>query len=155
MQMMKLFTLVIVIAGIAVAESKPMTLCDLAEFKGFEGQLITVKGRILFSMHGAAFVRDKCKLSQPGIALLYPLDRTAPSVDFQLDSHAVEKLTPYTRSTGGVAIACATLTGQLAVTKKFRLRQYGGGPQGNGFGSRGTLRLAMVIKSVDQIEPCE
>jgi hypothetical protein len=63
-------------------------------------------------------------------------------------------LRPFYRFTGGAAIACAVLSGQVFYKKGFRLRHIGGFPMGNGYGEDGRLQRAFVLQAVDEIHSC-
>jgi len=135
--------------------SSEITLCDLKDHRTVEGTEVSLRGRIGFTRHGAAFFEESCKNSPPGVALLFPGAAHNPKVDFALDSRALGQLSPFFRPTGGSAIACGVLNGKLFYKKKFHLHQEGAGPQGNGYGSRGALRWGLVIRSVDEIHGCQ
>jgi hypothetical protein len=148
--------LITMIAGIMLgASSKEITLCDLRDHGAVEGNEVSLRGRIGFTMHGAGFLRESCKNSPPGVALLYPGVSHSPKVDFEMDSRSLDQLRPFYRITGASAIACGVLKGKLFYKKHFYLHQEGAGPQGNGYGSRGALRWGLVIRSVEEIHDCQ
>lgn len=148
--------LFIMSAGIMLgASDKMITLCDLRDHRGVEAAEVSVRGRMGFTRHGGAFLEESCKDSPPGVALLFPGAVYSPKVDFDLDPGAIDQLRPFFRINGGAAIACGVLNGKMFYKKKFHLHQVGGGPQGNGYGSGGALRWALVIRSVEEIHGCQ
>ena len=129
-------------------------VCELPAAPNPAGVMVTAVGRILFTMHGAHFLTDRCPKPTPAPVLAFPQDRfstarSAPPVSFEADSDALARLRPYLRPSGGASEAWAVITGQLFSIKKFRAN----GRQGNGFGPNGMSRTVLVIKSVDQIGP--
>lgn len=154
--MRSVLALITMSTGIVLgASSKEITLCDLRGHGTVEGTEISLRGRIGFTMHGAAFLQESCKNSPPGVALLDPGASHNPKVDFEMDSRSLDQLRPFYRITGGAAIACGVLNGKLFYKKNFQLHQEGAGPQGNGYGSRGALRWGLIIRSVEEIRACQ
>ncbi len=152
----RVLMLITMSAGMVLgASGKVVTLCDLSDHREVEGTEVSLRGRIGFTMHGAAFIGESCKNGPPGVALLFPATAHSPKVDFGLDSRALDQLGPFFRLTGGSAVACGVLKGKLFYKKHFHLHQYGAGPQGNGYGSRGALRWGFVIRSVEEIQACQ
>ena len=137
------------------ATDREITLCDLGNPSSFEGGRVSIRGRIGFTMHGTAFLPEPCKNSLPGVAVLFPGKENSPNVEFVLDPQALARLSPFFGPTGGSSTACGVLTGQLFYKRDFRVRQEGGGPQGNGYGPRGALRWGFVIESVREIHACK
>ena len=121
---------------------------------GLPEQSIPVAGRILFTMHGAFLTTDSCSDHSYDIVLLYPGVDGTPSVPFNLDPDATERLSPFFRPAGGTATACGVLDGRVFYKKGFRSKRLGAGPQGNGFGPRGAFRVAFVLRTVREIRPC-
>ena len=111
------------------ASDKVITLCDLRGHGAVEATEVSLRGRIGFNMHGAAFIGESCETSPPGVALLFPGVKRNPEVDFGLDSKALDQLGPFFRTTGGSAVACGVLKGKLFYKKHFHLHQYGAGPR--------------------------
>lgn len=136
----------------------PISVCDLIKPAPFLGKLIAIKARMLFTPHGGYLLAESCshknKKYADDVALLWPGTDDAPRVQFNIDPHANQMLGPFSRPNGGTATACATLTGQVFYKGSFYLQQYGGGPAGNGYGSRGALRRGFVLQSVVEIHPC-
>jgi hypothetical protein len=130
-----------------------LTPCDFNA--AFDGKQAAVRAAVGFTMHGAYLLPEGCKGKGQSAALLFPNERGAPKVDFQLDAHAVDQLRPFFRTTGGSSKACGLFVGQIAYKRRFRLKQEGGGPQGNGYGSRGTSRFALILRSVSEVRSCE
>ena len=136
------------------AAGAPRNVCELPTALDPAGTLLTVVGRVVFSMHGAYLLTDRCPKPAPAPVLAFPhdrfsLERSAPRVSFEANADALARLGPYLRPSGGTSEACAVITGQLFSAVKFRAN----GHQGNGFGPNGMSRLVLVIKSVDQIGP--
>ena len=121
----------------------------------FEGHLVTIAARITYGRHGGSLMSLACNNDSTTAAILFPGTDEAPKVKFQSDHTTLERLRPFFRLNGGVASACGTLTGQIFSKKKVRVRDYGGGLQGNGYGARGLARFAFVIQSVDNIRACD
>jgi len=143
------------ILSVAIAEAKDLTPCDLT-LGAFEGRLISVSGRALFTMHGGYLLGDTCTgKGRVGAALVFPGDSGIPSVGFKLDPSTMERLRPFFRTTGGQAIACGVFSGQAFYRAGFRLRHFGDIAIGNGFGENGKLRTAFVLKSVAEIRACD
>jgi hypothetical protein len=138
--------------------NEPISVCDLIKPAPFLGKLVSIKARMLFTPHGGYLLAESCshkvKKYADDVALLWPGTENAPKVQFNIDSHANQMLGPFLRPNGGTATACATLTGQVFYKRFFYLHQYGAGPQGNGYGSRGALRRGFVIQSIIEIQPC-
>ncbi len=138
-----------------ITEARDITLCDLASH-GFEGRLISLRSRLLFTMHGIYLLGDSCVTKgQHSAALLFPGERTAPPVRFDVDPSAISQLRPFFRTTGDQAFACGVLSGQVFYKKGFRLRHDNGISFGNGFGEHGTLEAAFVLQSVKEIHQCD
>jgi hypothetical protein len=146
------------IVSVVVAGGAPtgnITVCDLKP-RAFEGRLISVKGRLLFTMHGAYLLGDSCaSRGQHSAALAYPGDQGAPSVRFRLDPTALSQLRPFFRTTGGQAIACGAFSGEVFYKVGFHLRKFGDIAVGNGFGENGALQATFVLQSVVDIHPCD
>lgn len=128
-------------------------ICD-PESRGLEGKIISVEGKIVFTMHGIVLIPLACDGSAPGLAVLMPGSAVSPHVEFELDADVPRQLAPFVRPSGGVAVACGILRGQLFRKRGFRLRQFGGGPQGNGYGYRGVHESALVIREIVDIGSC-
>jgi hypothetical protein len=134
------------------AFSGPLTVCDLSQRRDLQEKTIAVEGRMVFTSHGAFLI---CDATSPDIAILYPRAANAPHVGFDLDPRSLELLSPFFRPTGGTAAACGVVVGQLFSKRRFHLKKSGGGPVGNGFGSRGAFQFAFVLKSVQSIRHCD
>ena len=143
----------IVTAGVAVAADPIVSGCNLIDNSPgqLEGKLVSIRGRVLFGMHGTVLVPEGCDDNLPGVAVLTPGSYKSPKVEFRLDTDAIAQLAPFTR---GPKVACGTLKGQLFKKRRFHLRQEGAGPQGNGYGNRGVLAWALVLHSVTEIADC-
>src|SRR5262249_20750340 len=112
-------------------------------------------GQIAFTAHGIVILTEGCKKkSADDVVVMFPKQGDAPNVSFDLDDDALGRLQPFFRPSGGVSLACGTLEGELFYRRDFQLRRFGGGPQGNGFGPRGAYRIALVVKSVREIQSC-
>jgi hypothetical protein len=133
------------------AADKEITLCDLADHKSFEGKHVVISGRIVFWMHGTAYLPGACKNGPPGLAVLLPNGEASPKIEAEV----LQRLSPFFRINGGTTTACGTLSGQLLYKRHFHLRHPGAGPQGNGYGSRGALRWGLVVDSVGELRTCE
>jgi len=132
-----------------------LSFCEIKDPERFASKIISVTTEVGFTPHGTFLLTDTCKRkSAEDAVVMYPKLGTAPEVSFDLDEGALQLLGPFFRPSGGVSRACGTFEGQLFYRKNFRLRHFGGGPQGNGFGPRGAYRLAFVMKSVQEIRPC-
>ena len=156
--MRKMICLMVVLVPLVALgqENDELTTCQLAKTKASYEQVVSVRARLGFTMHGMfLFGEDTCKGNTDDVVLLFPNRGGAPTVEFELDSHAVEQLSPFFRPTGGVAIACGVVEGRLFKKQGFRAVQRGAGPQGNGFGPRGAFRLAFVLRSVIEIRACK
>jgi hypothetical protein len=152
---MRLLLCVVLTAVGGIGATHVVSICDLRP-PAYDGMRISLSTRMLFTMHGANLLGDLCSGSgQHGAALLFPGEKTAPRVKFGLDPSAVPMLRPFFRTTGGSAIACAVLSGQVFYKKGFRLRTFGNIPIGNGFGENGELRTAFVLQSVAEIGDCK
>lgn len=155
--MRKVISLLIVLAPIVAfgQTNEELTICQLANTKASYERIVSVRAQVGFTMHGMFLLGDDaCKGNTDDIVLLFP-NRDGPTVDFELDAHATEKLRPFFRPTGGAATACGLVEGRLFKKQGFRAVQRGAGPQGNGFGPRGAFRLAFVLRSVTEIRACE
>jgi hypothetical protein len=150
------YILLVAIAGIGAARG--VTICDLKP-PVYSGKPILLSTRMLFTMHGAYLLGDQCPGSgQHAAALLFPGEEGAPPVSFELEQSAVSRLRPFYRTTGGSAVACAVLSGQVFYKKGFRLRHAGAGgdvPIGNGYGEDGRLQRAFVLEAVQEIHGCK
>jgi len=151
---MRPIALMLLIAGGLSCQTKQATPCDLAEPKRFEGTMISLRGRLSFSMHGAYFLTDTCDQNISAPIILFPNTKFAPAVEFDADTNSAERLGPFLRVSGGSSVACGTLTGKLFYKRTFRLKKHGGTLSGNGFGPNGRSRMAFVIKSVNEIGAC-
>ena len=148
------FFLLAPLAVVKPADLPEITPCDIQPGR-FVGQLIRITSKLVFTMHGAAMVSENCATrGQHAAALFYPSDPGAPHVGFEVDPRAIEQLVPYYRTTGGSAVACAVVEGEIFYQQKFKLNHPGGMATGNGFGAHGALGAAFVIKKVAQIKPC-
>lgn len=155
---MRLLFIVIVNAGLFYAQSvsnERSAVCVLQERQPDTSGLSTVHGRLAFTAHGAVLYPDGCTKGGQAAALLFSGRQGSPKVDFGTDQRSVDLLTPFFRPAGGAAEACGTLVGRVVVRKHFHIKNFGGGPQGNGYGSRGVLRFAFVMKSVTEVQQCE
>jgi hypothetical protein len=130
-----------------------LTPCDFNA--AFDGKQALVRAAVGFTTHGGYLLPEGCEGKGQSAALLFPNERGAPKVDFQLNTHAIDQLRPFFRTTGGSSKACGLFVGQIAFKRRFRLRQEGGGPQGNGYGSRGTSRFGFVLRSISDVRACE
>jgi hypothetical protein len=107
-------------------------------------------------MHGTALLGDKCAGNgQHGAELLFPGEKGAPPVAFELDPSSEQRMTPFLRVNGGAAVVCAVRSGQIFYKKGFRLRHINGFPTGNGFGEDGRLERAFVLQAVEEIHSCD
>jgi hypothetical protein len=146
--------------SVSVPESviEPLSVCDLTQPAPFLGKLVTIKARMLFTMHGSYLLAENCVIKDQkyaqDVAVYWPTSNY-PRVEFDADPHAASLLAPF--FVGPVdhpKHACATLIGQVFYKRFFHLHQFGAGPQGNGFGHRGALRRAFVIQSIMEIHSC-
>jgi hypothetical protein len=137
----------VLLAMLATARgaSSELTPCDFNA--ALDGKQAVVRAVVGFTMHGAYLLPEGCNGKGQAAAFIFPNGRRAPKVDFRLDAQAIEQLSPFFRPTGGSSRACGLFVGQIAYKRHFRLRQEGGGPQGNGYGSRGSFRFAFVLRS--------
>lgn len=136
-------------------QARATTICDL-QARAYDGGRISLNTRMLFTMHGSYLLGDKCPgRAQHSAALLFPGVEGAPQVPFELDPTAISKLRPFYRTTGGSAIACAVLSGEVIYKKGFRLRHIGGVAVGNGYGEDGRLQRAFILEAVQMIHGCE
>lgn len=125
------FMMAVLSAAAAVGQSSAeMSLCDLVPERVFDKGYVLLRGRIAFTMHGTAFMRERCNSSPPGVAVMFPGREGTPHVDFQLEPKDLAQLEPYFRPEGGAAIACGVLVGQIFYKKNFHLHQLGGGRKG-------------------------
>jgi len=132
---------------VVCAATADTTVCNLVRPQEYEGRRISIRGAFGFTRHGGIIISASCPQRVDPIALLI--------LSNSMDSKAIESLGGYFRVNGGVATACGVLSGQVVVKKHFRLRHSGGGPQGNGYGSRGAFRTGFVIQSVIEIHDCQ
>ena len=59
-------------AAAAVGQSSAeMSLCDLVPERVFDKGYVLLRGRIAFTMHGTAFMRERCNSSPPGVAVMF------------------------------------------------------------------------------------
>jgi hypothetical protein len=154
--MCKMICLMAVLSSLVAlgGTNEELTICQLANTKASYEKVVSVRARMGFTMHGMFLVGDDaCKGNTDDIVLLFP-NLDGPPVDFELDTHAREKLSPFFSPTGGVAMACGVVEGRLFKKQGFRAVQRGAGPQGNGFGPRGSFSLAFVLRSVTEIRAC-
>jgi hypothetical protein len=128
--------------------------CDLSSPNTFLGRIVSISGRIVFSMHGTFIISDSCKRHTEDIVVMFPKRDGTPAVNFDIDQQTVDLLKPFLRPTGGTTTACAVMTGQVFYKNRFRSKMEGAGPQGNGFGPRGAFRLAFVVRSINEIHGC-
>jgi hypothetical protein len=156
MQPVVAFHISLAIAAFAAADGlAAVTPCDFDSGK-HGGQVIEVSTKLLFTMHGTFLVADLCTTKgQHSAALAFPGDPGVPKVPYSLDSQAIAQLRPFFRTTGGQAIACAVVNGELVYKSKFKLQHINGDVIGNGFGAEGRLRAAFILQSVNSIRPCE
>ena len=150
--MLKMIFLLVLIQGAFAQESK-VTPCDLAHPE-FDGQNISVKGKISFSRHGMTFKGTGCPDDVAAIALLLPNFYGTPAVDFELDRRAIDQMSSFFRPNGGVAVACVAITGRVLRAKGFRRSLANSEPHANGFGANGLAEFGMVLRSIDAITPC-
>lgn len=141
------------VCGAATADE--VTPCDLMRPKAFLSKTVSITGRVVFTMHGAFLVSDRCPNQAQDVVILFPGAEGTPVVNFDLDPHAAELLRPFFRPTGGTTSACGVLFGEVFYRTRFHSRIEGAGPQGNGFGPRGAFRLAFVLRSVQEIRACK
>ena len=106
-----------------------LSVCDIMRPEGLPRQRTLVTGRILFTMHGAFLTTDSCPDDSYDIVILYPNVEGTPSVVFNLESDALERLKPFFRPAGGTAVACGILDGQVFYKKGFRSKREGAGPR--------------------------
>jgi hypothetical protein len=132
-----------------------LSTCDLMHPKAFLGKPITIAARAIFTMHGAFLTSDTCSDRSQDIVILYPKIARTPEVSFELDSQAIDLLKAFFRPNGGTALACGIFSGQVFYKRDFHSKEFGGGPQGNGFGPRRAFRLAFVLRSVNEIRSCK
>jgi hypothetical protein len=143
------------LATVGGCAARAATICDLQP-PAYDGKRILLNTRMLFTMHGTYLLGDKCPgKSQHSAALLFPGDEGAPQVPFALDPSAIPRLRPFYRLTGGSAIACAVVSGEVIYKKGFRLRHIDGVPTGNGYGEDGRLQRAFILEAVQEIHGCE
>ena len=158
MRQVKRFLLTLILAAVCLrpaAHASELSVCDLNSPKPYLGRLVQVSARVVFTMHGIFLVSDSCKHSSEDVPVLFPKRAHSPEVDFDIDPQAVELMKPFFKPTGGTSTACAVITGRIFYKERFRSREEGAGPQGNGFGPRGAFRFAFVIRSVSEIHPCK
>jgi hypothetical protein len=128
--------------------------CDLTD-PARDHSHVVVSVRLLFTMHGPSILPAVgCKAGPSVWAQLSFPEEGNPVVDFALETGSREKLAPFYRLQGAPTIACATLDGQLIVTKHFRSRRIKGQLFGNGFGETGMARSALVVQRVVDVRPC-
>ncbi len=139
-----------------LASQKQQSACEFGN-RALEGRLVTFHGLLTFGSHGGVVQSDACPKESDPAAILFPGTYRSPKVNFQLDPGLLDKLGPFFRvnfKEPPLGIACATLTGQIFSKRGFKRREFGGGWQGNGYGSRGVARFGFVIQSVTDIRPC-
>jgi hypothetical protein len=128
-----------------------LTPCDFTP-NALAGELISVRGSAIFTMHGAVLFSGSCaNKGQHSAALMFPGERGTPLVAFELDPSAVARLRPFFRTSGGQAIASGVFSGEVFYKRGFHLKRSNGVTVGNGFGEHGTLRAAFVLQSVAEI----
>jgi hypothetical protein len=132
-----------------------VSVCDIMHPNKAISEGVVVESRILFTMHGTFLTTDACADHSYDIVILYPGVEGTPQVAFKLAPETTERLGPFFRPSGGSAVACGLLNGQVFYKKHFRSKIFGAGPVGNGFGPRGAFRVAFVLQSVSEIRDCK
>ena len=140
---------------ISAAAATEMTMCDLSHRADIGNRVISAKARIGFTSHGIVLLSDGCPKGSEDVVLLFPGHERTPHVAFELDPRAMQSLRPFFRPTGGTAIACAVVTGELHVKRDFRASRAGASPVGNGFGPRGAFRRAFILRDVADVRSCQ
>lgn len=153
--MKMLLQFLVLLVGLTVSDAADLTPCDIIP-NAFRGTQISVTGSVIFTMHGAVLFSKSCtNRGQHSAALMFPAEKGAPPVAFELEPSAMERLRPFFRLTGGQAIACGVFSGEVFYKRGFRLKRFDGITVGNGFGEHGTLQAAFVLKSVEAIRVCD
>ena len=138
----------------ASASAQEVDFCNAtARVEGISPRLV-LRARMGFTPHGMFLMSDHCPQRAPAAVVLNPHDPGAPEVPFGVSHDALVRVKPFLRLTGGSSTACGVISGMLTVKKNFKLKQMGGGPQGNGFGPRGAYKFAFILESVIEIGPC-
>jgi hypothetical protein len=152
MQLAKLIAIAVCLAS--VVQSQSFDFCDLGA-KLLSSDVVIVRVRLGFTMHGAYLLSDRCAHKAPAAALLSPHDPGAPDVPFEIDRESLERLKPFMRLNGGASVACAIVSGVFTTAKSFTTYRADGQLHGNGFGPQGALQFAFVLRSVQTITGCQ
>ena len=139
----------------ARARDSELSVCDLVQPAKLSPREVLLKGRMLFTMHGAFLTTDPCPDHSFDIVILYPGIEGTPSVPFGLEPGTLDSLKPFFRPNGGTATACGLIKGQVFFKKGFHSKALGAGSQGNGFGARGAFPVAFVLRGVAEIRDCK
>ncbi len=141
----------------ATPSTATISICDVvAHPRKFVAKHIRINAVMGFTVHGLFLLSHSCSRSDlPDAVVLTPKADNTPKVDFALDPQADQMLRRFYRPFGGTANACGIVTGQLFYKKNFRSKEFGAGPQGNGYGPRGAFPIAFVLQSVNEIRACE
>jgi hypothetical protein len=134
----------ICIASVAAVSSAELSPCDFGNH-GALGRNVLIRGRFGFTRHGMVIMTNGCKSQPYAAVVLFPNTAYSPQVEFEVDPQAVERLQPFFRVNGGYATACGVLSGALFQKRHFR----------RGYGPTGIYRFALVLRSVDEIRPCD
>jgi hypothetical protein len=132
-----------------------LKVCDIEHPVPFQGTVVAIESRALFTIHGAFLSMDGCPDQSFDIVILYPGIEGTPPTNFKLAPGTLEQLKPFYRTNGGTAAACGVLRGQVFYKKHFRSKRFGAGPVGDGFGPRGAFKVAFVLESVVDIHQCK
>src|SRR5262249_25687975 len=129
-------TAIFILQIIGGSQAGIVSVCDLVRPENFLNQRISIRGPVLFTMHGIFLLSDSCTNGQRQDAIiLTPKSYKTPEVDFDLDAGAPELLRPFIVGPADhTKTACATLTGQIFY-KKYSPQAFWSGATGRWFRS--------------------
>lgn len=152
MQQLIRFATAMCLVGLS-ARAQAVDFCD-AHPELHVGQMVTVKTRVVFSMHGIALEVQHCPHKAKPAAFMLPGDPGTPDVPFKLDRASFDLLRPFFRVSGGAAEACGTLVGKFVSKPAFKAVHRDGQLIGNGFGALGALQFGFILQRVVNIRSC-
>lgn len=156
---LKLLLITLLIESFVVAQDQPLGLCDVTGREAAVGDLpVKVLAKLVITYHGPDLVsretpdkqleQSKCHVFPliPDVGI--PAAMWAGVVEPAADSSEAKNVIQVLRN----LLTNPTRSGCFLVTGQMKLRKNGGG--GSGFGYRGKLGLAIVIRGLAPV-PCE
>ena len=156
---LKLFLVIVLVESFMVAQDQPLGICDVTGREAAVGDLpVRLLAKLVITYHGPDLVStetpdkqselSKCHVFPliPGVGI--PAAMWAGVVEPAADSSEAKNVIQVLRN----LLTNPTRSGCFLVTGQMKLRKNGGG--GSGFGYRGKLGLAIVIRGLAPV-PCE